>query len=169
MDENTMWRLVEEAAAGASGVDEQAERLTDRLATVSPREVVEFQRLYDEQDQRANRWDLWAAAYVALGGCSDDGFDYFRSWLISLGRKAFEAALADPDAIAGLGFDDEDFGDGESLIYAAGNAYERLTGQREIPLVPVGDPEPAGERFDGDDWDGLVRRFPRLAARFDVD
>ena len=33
------------------------------------------------------RWDLWGAAYLANGGCSDDGFDYFRGWLIGQGRK----------------------------------------------------------------------------------
>jgi hypothetical protein len=32
---------------------------------------------------------LWAAAYVINGGCSDDGFDYFRGWLIAQGREVF--------------------------------------------------------------------------------
>jgi hypothetical protein len=31
--------------------------------------------------------DQWGAAYLANGGCSDDGFDYFRGWLIGQGRK----------------------------------------------------------------------------------
>lgn len=30
----------------------------------------------------AYRRDLWAAAYHANGGCSDDGFIDFRIWLI---------------------------------------------------------------------------------------
>ncbi|WP_086827774.1 DUF4240 domain-containing protein [Allokutzneria sp. NRRL B-24872] len=167
MDENTLWRLVEEASAGAADVEEQAKRLTELLTARAPEEVVEFERLFDEQLARANRWDLWAAAYVALGGCSDDGFDYFRSWLISLGRKAFEIALADPDALAGLGYDDEDFGDGEWLLCAANHAYEQLTGQ-ELPPTNTSPAETSGEPFDGDDWDGLVLRFPRLAARFDL-
>ncbi|MCP3804234.1 DUF4240 domain-containing protein [Allokutzneria sp. A3M-2-11 16] len=167
MDENNLWRLVEEAAAGAADVEEQAERLTELLTGLAPIEVVEFERLFEVQLARADRWDLWAAAYVALGGCSDDGFDYFRSWLISLGRKAFEVALADPDAMAGLGYDDEDFGDGEALMCAAGRAYRRLTGE-ELPEVALPPGDTTGEPFDGDDWDGLVLRFPRIAARFDV-
>ena len=35
-------------------------------------------------------------------GCSDDGFDYFRGWLIARGRQAFDQAVADPDALANL-------------------------------------------------------------------
>ena len=46
------------------------------------------------------RWDLWSAAYLANGGCSGDGFDYFRGWLIGQGRTAYETVLADPDALA---------------------------------------------------------------------
>ena len=48
------------------------------------------------------RTPLWAAAYVINGGCSDDGFDYFRGWLIVQGRQVFERAVADPDALADL-------------------------------------------------------------------
>ncbi|MFF5497583.1 DUF4240 domain-containing protein [Streptomyces aquilus] len=36
------------------------------------------------------------------GGCSDDGFDYFRGWPIAQGREDFERATADPDALAEL-------------------------------------------------------------------
>ena len=33
----------------------------------------------------AYRWDIWAIAFIINGGCSDDGFEYFRGWLV---RKA---------------------------------------------------------------------------------
>jgi hypothetical protein len=44
---------------------------------------------------------LWAAAYLIEGGC-DDGFMDFRAGLMLQGRTAFEAAVADPDSLAGL-------------------------------------------------------------------
>lgn len=55
---------------------------------------------------RSYRWDLWGAAYVAKGGASDDGFEYFQRWLISRGRTDFERVLADPDALADLAIPD---------------------------------------------------------------
>jgi hypothetical protein len=45
---------------------------------------------------------LWAAAYLINGGCSDDGFESFRCWLIVQGRTVFERSVADPDTLADL-------------------------------------------------------------------
>ncbi|WP_411152717.1 DUF4240 domain-containing protein [Streptomyces sp. A30] len=42
---------------------------------------------------------LWATPYMINGGCSDDGFDYFRGRLIVQGRDPFEQALANPGAL----------------------------------------------------------------------
>ena len=51
-----------------------------------PDELIEFHRLFNRAMDDAYIWDLWGAAYLINGGCSDDGFAYFRSWLISRGR-----------------------------------------------------------------------------------
>ena len=48
------------------------------------------------------RSSLWAAAYVINAGCSDDGFGYFRGWLMFQGRETFGQAVADPDSLADL-------------------------------------------------------------------
>lgn len=50
----------------------------------------------------SHRNQLWAAGYLINDGCSDDGFEYFRAWLIAQGREVFERVVADPDALAGL-------------------------------------------------------------------
>jgi hypothetical protein len=65
---------------------------------------------------------LWAAAYRINGDCSDDGFDYFRDWLITQGRDMFEAAVADPDALADnspvrAASDDSTTGVREGVVY----------------------------------------------------
>ena len=43
----------------------------------SPEEIVAFQRVLDELMDESYRADLWGAAYVINGGCSDDGFEDF--------------------------------------------------------------------------------------------
>ena len=48
---------------------------------------------------RAYRQELWGAAYLINGGCSDDGFVYFLGWLIAQGRDVYQAALPDPDSL----------------------------------------------------------------------
>lgn len=40
------------------------------------------------------------AAFVVMGGCSDDGFDYFRGWLISRGEEVFNQVIKNPEFLA---------------------------------------------------------------------
>ena len=47
-------------------------------------------------------WLMWAAAAQIRNGCSDDGFEDFRRWLIGLGREAFERVVQEPDRLAEL-------------------------------------------------------------------
>ena len=49
---------------------------------------------------KAYRADLWDVAYAINGGCSDDGFVYFRWWLVMQGEDILEAALENPESLA---------------------------------------------------------------------
>lgn len=63
-------------------------------------EVVAFQQLLDQYMAESDRWTIMGAAVLINAGCSDDGFDYFRGWLIGQGRAVYEAAVRDPDSLA---------------------------------------------------------------------
>lgn len=117
----------------------------------------------------AYRWDLWGAAYIIAGGCSDDGFVDFRSWLISMGRHVFESAIENAESLAdvadGPGVEDVFF---EGFINIPDQVYEQLTGS-EIPEHAghsLG--EPAGSRWSSE-GDDLQRRFPKLWAKYRSD
>ena len=90
------WALVEHAREDGEGCRRVAGRLTDTLMTLPPSAVEEFAHQLSLRMAESYRWDLWAVAYVANGGASDDGFDYFRGWLLTRGRARFESALRDP-------------------------------------------------------------------------
>jgi hypothetical protein len=130
-----------------------------------PEDIESFNRHFSTLHAAAYRWDLWAVASIINGGCSDDGFIDFRSWLISRGRKFYEAALADPEAAAkGVEPEEAEF---ETFAYAAGEAYERVTGRR-LPDSAYGGAagtEPAGTRWREDD---LPRLYPKLCKKFDM-
>ena len=95
------------------------------------------------------------------GGCSDDGFRYFRDWLISEGHPVFEAALANPDSLAELprldGFVLEDFG------YVASDVYQQITGNDLEPALFDDSADPEGEQWNEDE---LPSMFPRLAEKY---
>ncbi len=172
MDAAHFWRLIEEAKPKSDGdceeqCYEQAERLKKSLLLLTAEDVAAFDRIFDQYRKAAYRWDLWGAAVLINGGASDDGFEYFRWWLIGQGREMFEAAVAEPDNLADLITDDIFWGDGqrecEAIAYVAAEVYEKKTG-RELPYEEY-KPEPSdpvGVKWKDEDLDGL---YPKITAR----
>jgi hypothetical protein len=123
--------------------------------------------------KRSYKWDLWGAAYVVHGGASDDGFEYFRRWLISKGRGVFERVVAEPDDLADLLVPEvEGVLEFEEFSYVAGDVWSQRTGKgidefyaaatsdRVLPgAAPQGTPFEEDEAF-------LSTRYPKLWRRF---
>jgi hypothetical protein len=164
MSEDEFWAIVD----ATSDADDQAGVLEAALATRGADEILAFEERLQHLLAESYSWDLWGVAHLMMGGASDDGFDYFRGWLIGRGRAVYEAALADPQSLAD-GYEPgvEPFED-EALLYAPLAAYGRVAGSdaafwsdpRSAPRLPD---EPHGKRWDEDE---LAQRFPRVAERF---
>src|SRR6266496_618703 len=153
MNEDIFWQLIADSKQPSAGdSDAQVAALQERLQSLPESEIVEFDSLLHVQLDRSYHRDLWAAAYSINGGCSDDGFDYFRAWLIAQGERVYREALADPETLVGRAAPDAT--DAESMLYAAGDAYKVETG-RDLPARAVGPSEPAGERWDEGDLEHL--------------
>ncbi|MFE4634865.1 DUF4240 domain-containing protein [Streptomyces sp. NPDC056773] len=176
MDKQQFWQLIEAARNQGSDPDDGeavAREATSLLASRPVEEIVAAEQVLWALMVDSYTKPLWAAAYTANGGCSDDGFDYFRGWLISQGRDVFERVVADPDALAELpivqaaaagGFDLE----GEDMLGIAWNAHMSATGD-QLPTSPrtIRFPElDPTWNFDFDDRDEMTRRLPRLAALY---
>ena len=124
MDRSTFWKIIDTSRKKAKGdSDEQLEQLRERLAEIDAAEIVEFGAIFNEYSSGAYTWELWAAAYLIGGGCSDDGFLDFRGWLISKGEKVYESALQDPQSLARVVKDDEDC-QYEGFHYVAAEAWK---------------------------------------------
>lgn len=83
MGPRQFWQLIERSKVENEGhCDRQAGALTALLLEVPATDIMAFDRLFEYHVDQAYRNDLWAAAYIINGGCSDDGFEYFRRWLI---------------------------------------------------------------------------------------
>jgi hypothetical protein len=167
MDRNEFWELVEASRRESTDCEEQAQALAALLAQRTPEEIIAFDEQLHARRLESFRWDLWAVAYIAQGGCSNDSFDYFRGWLVAQGREYFEAALASPERAV----DRAEAGrylECEAMLYVADDAYRERTGD-ELPLPTVSQAdvitgEPAGEQWDEED---LARLYPELWRRFE--
>ena len=162
MNTDTFWKIIESASDEVSDSDEIAGPLQRMLEELSAEEILGFQQELWRRLSESYRWDLWAVAYVVNGGCSDDGFEYFRGWLISQGRAYFEAALRDPVRAADRA-EHNDANECEDVLYIAASVYNKKTGQRP-PRENIQKPkEPAGTRWKEDE---LPELYPELHERF---
>lgn len=154
-----------------------AERLTKRLAKLPAAEALAFDNLWHRMLHKAYRWNLWGAAYLINGGCSDDGFDYFRRWLILQGRAVFEAAVKKPDTLADVVTGDAD--DVEVYRDPGIDAWFLATGTKPNDAgydaysaafeARYGEPKmmpDLGDEWDFDDDAAVRKRLPRLAAMY---
>ena len=163
MDESKFWSLVEASfAERTAALSNQPAILQEKLSCLSAEEILAFDRIFEKLHSDAYRWDLWAAAYIIEGGCSEDGFDWFRAGLIGLGRVVYEAALADPNTLARQPTRGIDFSN-EEMSYAAKQAYEAVTGEEMPEHGLARRMEPLGDKWDKAT---LGATYPELAAKF---
>jgi hypothetical protein len=176
MDAQLFWELIDAAHCQvpdpADGEAVAAQAVT--LLSARPHgEILAADQVLRGLRAESYRNPLWAAAYVINGGCSDDGFEYFRGWLIVQGREMYERIVADPDALADLPVIRDRAParwpvECEDTLYIASRAYRAAAGE-ELPhrAITIRYPEldPAWG-FDFDDRAEMTRRLPSLAALF---
>jgi hypothetical protein len=168
------WSLLERTRPADEDVGAHAQAIIEALAADGVDAALAWARDLDEALDELDHWDVWGAAYLALGGCSDDAYEYARCWIVGRGSEAWARARDDADAFFASLFrdvanDDDAWArvaelgnlDGEPLLYAGGIAHERLTGAWLPARAPREGPRPRGEPWEESE---LPQRLPRLAA-----
>ena len=162
--EDVFWKIIDQSRKGVEDGDEQLDHLALLLDQLGEDDLVRWQRLLIEKLALSYRWDLWAVAFIAKGGCSDDGFEYFRAWLIAQGRKYFEDSLADP-AKAAKRITPGDEAELEVLLNVASDVYESRTQRADLweRAGVIKRSEPAGEPWEEDN---LPKLYPKLVKKY---
>lgn len=158
MNIDMFWGLIEQG----NNANEPEKVLEQQLANQPVEDLIAFQEIFDRLFDQAYQWELWGAAYLIGGGCSDDGFMDFRYGLIAKGKEVYEKALSDADSLAELGEDTEI--ENEMFGYVAQEVYQNATSQ-ELPRADsTSAAEPSGDVWDFDDDAENTKRLPRLSA-----
>ncbi|GIG01141.1 DUF4240 domain-containing protein [Catellatospora citrea] len=180
MDRDQFWAIVDRAREGiddtrsGEGAAIVAGRIGNRLTELGREAAVAFDLRYDALGAESYDWNLWGAAYLMKGGCSDDAFDYFRGWLVAQGRSTWEQALQDPDTLAELGIDpDDDFLECEEMLGVGRAAFGEDTdyyiavdaARAEFPADTFNG-RLLGDDFDHNDDEAVRVRCPRLAETY---
>ncbi|MGE0118652.1 MAG: DUF4240 domain-containing protein [Dongiaceae bacterium] len=167
MTREKFWSIVDGVNNSASGdMRLKCELLATALRGLPAADVARFCIHFDECDDRAFSWELWAAAHIMGGGCSDDAFANFRATLISLGRRTFEAVVAAPETLTDIEIDPEQ-AFYEGYQYVAMTVYEEMTGDLPSRGGRAGEIEdeikPTGKPWREDRVRDL---YPRLAMKY---
>ena len=176
MSEDLFWELIKKAKTKLD-VDEQMEWLRSTLAKRSEKDIFRFDQLLNQHFDQSYTSSLWAAAYIVMGGCSDDCFDYFRAWLLYQGKDIYYKAIESPETMISVlqPLEAEGYAPQlEELLAVACEAYEEKTGldndyyyDKYDQFDPIWyDEQDLDLDWDEDDEDGLQMRFPVLWSRY---
>jgi hypothetical protein len=128
MDEDRFWKLVKDSLHSGEDQDDQEKYLIEQLALLPPADIIGFKLRMEKLLYDAYTSNMWCAAYIINGGCSDDGFEYFRCWLLSRGKEVYYRALNNPDSLVNE-IDGEGEYEFEGFLYMAQSAFENKTGK----------------------------------------
>jgi hypothetical protein len=145
--------------------------LVEQLTTLPVELIVRFDRWFADKTDALYTRNHWGAAYLINGGSFDDGFYYWRCWLVGMGKTIYEAALKDPDTLADVVEPGRD--DYEAEIYGvARDAWQNLGLSEDDfdkaykALSKRTSPKLAGRSWNFDDDKQVRKHFPRLAALY---
>lgn len=164
MESDTFWNIIEQSKA--QGCEEQVENIRKTLSQLDPQTSIAFQEKFEQLMNESYRWDLWQVAYIINGGASDDGFAYFRAWLIGQGKERFENALAKSESV-GDWTEPGNYYECESLWYVGSQAYEEKTGEEYPSVERETSTAPKGNEWNGSEEE-LESLYPELAKKFDL-
>jgi hypothetical protein len=131
MNKDVFWQIIEQAKNDCKqDIEKVPDLIKEHLISLPPKDIVKFYNIYEKYMENAHTIGLWDAAIMMNKGCcSDDGFHYFKPWLIAQGKETYMNSLKHPDSLAGISASPTRYGyyELENMNYAAHEAYEELT------------------------------------------
>jgi len=118
LTQDQFWEIIEKSNKG--------KYLKSQLMQLSQQELFGYRYWWDVFHVQSYNQALWAVAYTVLGGCSDDGFDYFRYWLVSRGKDVYMAAIVNADSLCDE-FDKltgDEYPEWEDICYVPNEVFE---------------------------------------------
>jgi hypothetical protein len=129
LDEEVYWGIIDKSLKETTNQADQELFLVSEIEKLTPREMVGFRLRTDQLLFDSYNPELWCAAYIISGGCSDGGFEYFRCWLIAQGKTVFYQVKANPDALINVVVEGKESYEFEGFWYVAMNAFKNNTGE----------------------------------------
>lgn len=105
--------------------DIHGEAIAQAMSTWSTEQLLSFELILRQEIQRLDTpevAELYRMVFSEEDYISDDGFLYFRCWILLQGRAFTEAILSDINALAHLNYSHQSIWGGEALLTATDDA-----------------------------------------------
>lgn len=130
LDEKVFWDIIDKSLQNTDNQYDQEAFLIAQIGKLTPKEMIGFRLRTDKLLYDTYNSKMWCAGYIMNGGCSDDGFEYFRNWVISRGKTVYDAAKENPDTLISEKENGaEEMFEFESFWYVALEAFKKKTGK----------------------------------------
>lgn len=129
LDEKRYWSIVKKSLKNASSQETQKRILIQEIEKLTPMEMIGFSLRTDKLLYDTYNSVTWCTGYIMNGGCSDDGFDYFRNWIISRGEERYHNAKKNPDNWISEVNQEMEYYEYESFWNVALAAFKNKTGK----------------------------------------
>lgn len=172
LDEEQYWALIDASLKATRNQGSQEQYLIKELGKLTPKEIIGFRLRTDKLLYDTYTSGMWCAGYIMNGGCSDDGFEYFRNWVISRGRETYYKAKENPDNLVTEAVHGKDSYEFEGFWYVALNAFEAKTGKDlydyidERVTTREGGYPPIRLTWEEGNPESMKKICPRLFERF---
>lgn len=162
MDEDGFWEILATTSGHSNGTQQACRSLIRELERFDCGAIRAFHRIYGQQMRNLYHWNVWALAFAARGGCSDDAFHEFRAFIILQGkRELLEIAINAPD-LAAMEIPKDPELPGGGLFHCISAAHYTRCG-KALSAVKTAAARPLGKSWSEADF---AERFPLLAARY---
>lgn len=173
LDENLYWNIINKSLKNTGGFDGQEQYLINEIKNLTPEEMIGFRLRTDKLLSDTYNSEMWCAGYIMNGGCSDDGFEYFRNWVISRGKETYYKAKENPDNLIIEADKHYDFYEFESFWYVALEAFKQKTGKEPYDYIDYdnfrtreGHYQQFKFTWDENDPESMKKICPRLFEKF---
>lgn len=129
LDEDLYWSIIAKSLKQTNNQDAQEQFLIKEIGNLTPIQMIGFRLRTDKLLYDTYNSEMWCAGYIMNGGCSDDGFEYFRNWVISRGKETYYKAKENPDNLIAEVNSELEMYDFESFWYVALEAFKQKTGK----------------------------------------
>jgi hypothetical protein len=165
-DDNRWWDIISVGCPHDLDYDDWGETLLAVLMKLPPDDILAFDVWFQTRTNAPYREDLWRAASLINGWVSDEGFHYFRSWLVGMGKKVYEAASRDPDSLVEVIERNNNYGWEPGSVAAV--AWTEITGRSSDEFYAIRETMRGEVKLELGQagWENtpeeLQRRFPQL-------